>query len=112
MHAVGSALIAGYHSTNIPTAANRWSGGNRGSYSNPELDGLIDLFLMEVAPEEMLRLTIQMEKLVSSELPGIFLYWHSRAWTRVANLQGPKVRLSPNGAGSPLRNIQEWEWMS
>jgi peptide/nickel transport system substrate-binding protein len=112
MQAGGSNLITGYHSDLIPTAANRWSGGNRGNYANPELDRLIDQFLMEVAPEEILRLTIQMEKLVSADVPGIFLYWHSRAWNHVVNLKGPKVRLSPNGAGSPMRNIHEWEWVS
>ncbi len=112
MQAVGSGVITTYHTDNIPGPANRWSGGNRGNYSNPELDHLIDLYLMEVAPDELLRLTIQMEKLVSNDLPGIFLYWHSRAWVHVAKLKGPKVRLSPNGAGSPLRNIHEWEWVS
>lgn len=112
MHTGGSNLITAYHSQNMPTPANRWSGGNRGNYANPELDRLIDLSLVEVDPEELVRLTIQMEKLVSSELPGIFLYWHSRAWVHVSNLKGPKVRVSLNGAGSPLRNIHEWEWVS
>jgi peptide/nickel transport system substrate-binding protein len=112
IQAGGSGVITGYHTELIPTAANRWSGGNRGNYSNPELDRLIDHFLAEVVPDEILRLTIQMEKLVSTDLPGMFLYWHSRAWNHVATLKGPKIRLSPNGAGSPLRNIHEWEWMS
>ncbi len=112
MIAVGSNLITSYHTDNIPGPSNRWSGGNRGNYSNPELDRLIDQYLVEVAPEEILRLTIQMEKLVSSDLPGLFLYWHSRAWAHVAKLKGPKVRVSLNGAGSPLRNIHEWEWVS
>jgi peptide/nickel transport system substrate-binding protein len=108
--AVGSPVIANYHTDNTPSNANRWSGGNRGNYVNGDLDRLIDQLLVEVAPEEILRLTIQGEKLVSSDLPGIFLYWHSRAWNHVANLKGPKIRLSPNAAGSPLRNIHEWEW--
>ena len=111
MHTGGSNLITAYHSDNIPGPANRWSGGNRGNYANPELDRLIDRYLLEVDPQEILRLTIQSEKLVSSELPGIFLYWHSRAWAHVAKLKGPKIRLSMNAAGSPLRNIHEWEWV-
>jgi peptide/nickel transport system substrate-binding protein len=110
MTAVGSNVISSYHSDNIPTPANRWSGGNRGNYFNPELDRLVDQSLSEVAPEEILRLTIQMEKLVSSEVPGIFLYWHSRAWTHVSSLKGPKVRLSLKG-GHPTRNVHEWEWV-
>jgi peptide/nickel transport system substrate-binding protein len=111
MLAVGSNLISSYHTDNIPSPANRWSGGNRGNYSNPELDRMIDLSLSEVAPDELLRLTIQMEKLVSSDVPGMFLYWHSRAWVHTAALKGPKVRLSLKG-GSPLRNIHQWEWVS
>ncbi|HZT06859.1 MAG TPA: peptide ABC transporter substrate-binding protein [Chloroflexota bacterium] len=109
MLAVGSNLITQYHTDEIPNAANRWSGGNRGNYSNPELDGLIDRSLEEVNPDQLLRLTIQMEKIVSADLPGIFLYWHSRAWAHVASLKGPKIRTSLKG-GSPLRNIHEWEW--
>jgi peptide/nickel transport system substrate-binding protein len=112
MIAVGSNVTTSYHTDNIPGPANRWSGGNRGNYSNPELDRLIDRYLEEVDPQELLKLTIQTEKLVSSELPGIFLYWHSRAWAHVAKLKGPKIRLSMNAAGSPLRNIHEWEWVS
>ena len=112
MIAVGSNVVQAYHTDNIPGPANRWSGGNRGNYVNADLDHLIDQFLVEVDPNELVKLTIQGEKLVSSELPGIFLYWHSRAWAHVAKLKGPKIRESLNGAGSPLRNIHEWEWTS
>ncbi|MPZ13873.1 MAG: hypothetical protein GEU73_05530 [Chloroflexi bacterium] len=110
MLAVGSGQFTTYHSANIPGPETRWAGGNRGGYSNPELDRLLDLLEGEVVRDEIVRLTIQIERLVSSELPGIFLYWHSRAWNHVNVLKGPTVRQVPKGAGSPMRNIHEWYW--
>jgi ABC-type transport system substrate-binding protein len=112
MIAVGSNLVSSYHTDHIPGPANRYSGGNRGNYSSAELARVIDMQLTEVSPEERLKLIIQGEKLVSSDVPGLFLYWHSRAWAHVAKLKGPKIRQSLENPGSPLRNIHEWEWVS
>jgi peptide/nickel transport system substrate-binding protein len=95
----------------IPTPATRWAGGNRGAYSNPEMDRLITAFAGAVDLSERVRLIIQMEKIASDELPAIFLYFHSRAWNHVANLKGPKVRQVADSA-TPFRNIHEWEWIS
>lgn len=111
MHAVGSADPTGYRSIFIPTPENRWTGANRGAYSNPELDRVGSALDMAIAPAEIIQLTIQLEKLVSSDLPGIFLYYHSRAWVHIASLKGPKVRQAVV-AGHPLRTIYQWEWIS
>lgn len=98
-----------FHTVDIPRAETRWSGSNRGAYSNPEMDRLIAAFDMAVDPAERLQLTIQIEKLHSADLPAIFLYYHSRVWAHRAGLKGPKVRLV-QGAGHPTRNIHQWEW--
>lgn len=105
----GDTGFLAFHSANIPTAQTRWSGSNRGAYSNREFDRLADAFDMAVDPAERLQLTIQIEKLVSADLPAIFLYYHSRVWAHVGGITGPKVR-QVLGAGHPTRNIHEWEW--
>ncbi len=103
MDSVGSADPTQYRTVNTPTAENRWAGANRGAYANPELDRLADALDKAIAPSEIVQLTIQLEKVTSSDLPGIFLYYHSRAWNRVSNLSGPTVRQALS-AGHPLRS--------
>jgi peptide/nickel transport system substrate-binding protein len=105
----GDTGFLAFRSSEIARAENRWSGSNRSAYSNPEFDRLAAAFDMAVDPAERLQLTIQIEKLVSSDLPAIFLYYHSRVWAHVAGLKGPKVR-QVLGAGHPTRSIHEWEW--
>jgi peptide/nickel transport system substrate-binding protein len=107
----GDTGFLSYQSSDIPTAETRWSGGNRGAYSNPEFDRLAAAFEGAVDPDERLRLTIGMEKIASQDLPGIFLYYHSRVWAHVASLKGPKVRLV-QGGGIAHRWIHTWEWMA
>jgi len=111
MIGVGSGDPADYRSINIPKADNRWSGSNRGAYLNPEMDRLADALDRAIAPKDIVDATAQIEKLVSSELPGIFLYWHSRAWVHDARLKGPTVRAAPGG-GHPLTRLYKWQWTS
>ena len=100
-----------FHSTFIPRAENRWTGGNRGGYANPELDRLSDAFVMAVDPAEIVRLNVDMASIVRSDLPHIFLYYHSRVYAHAANLKGPKNRLV-QASGNATRNIHEWYWDS
>jgi peptide/nickel transport system substrate-binding protein len=99
----------GLHSRLIPTAENRWVGGNRGAYSNPELDRLADAFEVALQPAERLQLTIQLEELVKENLPSIFLYLDARPFAHVGSLKGPVNRFN-SFAALVGRNIHEWYW--
>jgi peptide/nickel transport system substrate-binding protein len=99
------------HTSFIPRAENRWTGGNRGGYANPEIDRLADAFVMAIDPAEIIRLNIEMAKIVKSDLPNIFLYYHSRVYAHASNLKGPKNRLVQT-AGNATQNIHEWYWES
>ena len=109
--AVGSADPTQYWSINTPIAEYRWTGGNRGAYLNPERDRLSEALNGAIVPAEIAQLTLELEKITSGDLPGIFLYYHARAWVHVNALKGPKVRQVAN-AGHPLRSIYTWEWTS
>jgi peptide/nickel transport system substrate-binding protein len=100
-----------YISSLIPTAENRWSGGNRNGWSSPEMDRLVDAFRTELNGEERVRLTIQMEKIMKDELPTLFMYFTSRPNAHVAALRGP-VNCWGDGFGAIGRNIPEWYWES
>ena len=100
-----------FHSAFIPRAENRWTGGNRGGYSSPELDRLADTLVGAVAPDEILRLNVELAKIAQADLPRVFLYFHSRVYAHASNLKGPKNRLVQQ-AGNATRNIHEWYWES
>jgi len=99
------------HSSNIPTAQNRWNGGNRAAYANPEFDRLADAFDGTLEPAERLQLIVQAEKTLSTDVPTSFMYYHGRVWAHDARLKGPKVRLV-GGASHPTTSIYTWEWTS
>jgi peptide/nickel transport system substrate-binding protein len=99
------------HSINIATAANRWNGSNRAAYSNPEFDRLANAFDDALNPTERIQLIMQMEKIISTDLPTIFMYYHGRVWAHDARLKGPGVRLV-GGASHPTSTIYKWEWTS
>ena len=99
------------HSVNIATAATRWNGSNRASYSNPEFDRLANAFDDALERNERIQLVTQMEKIISTDLPTIFLYYHGRVWAHDARLKGPGVRLV-GGASHPTSTIYQWEWTS
>ena len=97
------------HSANIPTAQNRWNGGNRAAYSNPEFDRLANAFDATLESSERLQLIIQMERMLSVDVPTHFMYYHGRVWAHDARLKGPTVRLV-GGASHPTSTIHTWEW--
>lgn len=99
------------HSINIATAATRWNGSNRAAYSNPEFDRLANAFDDALDRNERIQLIMQMEKLISTDLPTIFMYYHGRVWAHDARLKGPGVRLV-GGASHPTSTIYKWEWAS
>jgi len=99
------------HSASIASAANRWNGSNRAAYSNPEFDRLAHAFDDALNPNERVQLIIQMEKLISTDLPTIFMYYHGRVWAHDARLKGPSVR-QVRGASHPTTTIYQWEWTS
>jgi peptide/nickel transport system substrate-binding protein len=103
--------VLGFRSSDIPKPETRWTGGNRGGYSNAEMDRLADTLEGAVAPSEILQLTIAITKIRTTDLPSIFLYYQSRVYAHAANLKGPKNRLVDT-AGNATRNIHEWYWES
>jgi len=96
-------------SINIASAATRWNGSNRAAYSNPEFDRLANAFDSALDPTERIQLVIQLERIITTDVPTIFMYYHGRVWAHDARLKGPKVRLV-GGGGHPTSSIYQWEW--
>jgi peptide/nickel transport system substrate-binding protein len=87
-----------------PNAQNRWTGKNRGSYSNPELDRLYDLAMTTLDPVKREDHIVELERIYSTDVAQIMLYYVARPAASRASVNGV---VSP-GFSSYLWNM--WEW--
>ena len=100
-------------SAEIGSAANRWTGDNRGGWSNPVYDRLFDSFATTIDRGERTRISVQMLRLISEEVPIYPMYLGLQVNCQVAALTGP----DPGTAGFatltpgtlPYWNISNWE---
>jgi peptide/nickel transport system substrate-binding protein len=96
-------------SKEIPRPETRWQGRNLGGWSNSEYDRLFDMFTGTLDRSEIIRVTAQMEKLFTAELPSIVHYFIPGVVAHVAALKGPEVAFVP-GAGGGWSHVYRWEW--
>jgi len=101
------------HSRNVPTAETRWAGaaGNRHGFANPQYDRLVEAFEAALAPSELNRLAVEMEKAVLENLPTIYTWIEGVPFAHVAALKGPENRWNRRAA-VPGSNIYTWYWES
>ncbi len=101
-------------STEVGTAANRWSGNNRSAWTSREYDRLYNAWNMTLDPPERGRYVAQLMALVSENLPGYALYFSQTVSAWVASLQGPTTATNSSGFGQTARsttnywNIYDW----
>lgn len=107
----GSTGFLTYQSSNVPGPDNRWVGGSRGGWSSPEIDRLAASYNVTLDSGESIKLVAEMERIITDQLPTIFLYYTPRVVPHVAALRGPVQRLVPE-AGPGVRNIYQWDWAS
>lgn len=104
---------AAFRSSEVGTAANRWSGVNRAGWTSPEYDRLWETANATLDWTERGSYVARLMAMVSENLPGYPLYFSqgSRSW--VASLQGPAEMDSAEFGASvrattPYWNIQDW----
>jgi peptide/nickel transport system substrate-binding protein len=77
------------HSRNAPTPANRWQGTNRGGYSNPRLDSLLDQLVGTIDPRERLPLMRAALQEQLGEVALMPLFWDVSPVLSVRGVSGP-----------------------
>jgi peptide/nickel transport system substrate-binding protein len=87
-----------FHSRSIPPA-----GDNRGRYSNPTLDRLLERGRRSVDPEERRAVYSQVQKIVARELPYIPLWWAKNVIVQRPGLRG--FVPYPDGDLISLKNV-------
>jgi peptide/nickel transport system substrate-binding protein len=91
-----STAVQKYATSVIAAPENRYGGTNKGGYSHPEYDRLIDGFNAALAREDRNHYTIEIMKLASEQVPGMPLYYQLEPTAHTAALQGP-IKSSPGG---------------
>jgi peptide/nickel transport system substrate-binding protein len=90
-------------SRQMPTAANRWSGFNRGGYNTPRVDGLLDQLNVTIDPRERLPLHRELLQAQMGDVALMPLYWEVVPTLMLKGVTGPKhVR------NDSTHNIFEW----
>jgi peptide/nickel transport system substrate-binding protein len=105
--AAGERSLQIHSATQIGSPANRWLGGNRGGWSNPDFERFFELYNATLERSERDRHVIEMVKVYSDQLPVFYTYFNIGVLAHQANLKGP-------AAGNVDRlsywNIHEWEF--
>ncbi len=92
------------HSDAIPSAANRWSGFNRGGYSNPSVDDLFARLNVTIDEGQRVAITRQMLQELMGNVVLMPLYWEVVPTLMVKGVTGPK-----HVGTDTTRNIFQWD---
>ena len=104
---VGESTAIQMVSSGIPTPANRWRGSNRGGWSQPEYDRLVESYERTLDTGQRSQQMVQMMRIFNDELPAISLFFRTQPWAHVAALTGIVV-VAPES--SMAWNVHEWEF--
>ena len=104
----GPDSITRFSSDNIPSDANRWRGGNRGGYSNPEFDRLSNQFFNTIDLQVRNNLHVEIMKLLMDDVAAMPLYYQVDTYAVRSGLQGA-VPSAP-GQGWTVGNAQGLYW--
>jgi peptide/nickel transport system substrate-binding protein len=97
-----------FHSKDIPSAANAWSGNNRVGWRNPENDRVWEQIIAELDVEKRTALLKKQQEIFAEDVPSLPLYFRLDLTTYPKAMRNVK----PVGLGSYYIpwNIWEWKW--
>jgi peptide/nickel transport system substrate-binding protein len=79
------------HSSQAATAANRWTGRNRGGYNNPQVDALLDRMNETIDARERLNLHRQLLQAQMGDVAVYPLYWEVAPILMLKGINGPRA---------------------
>jgi peptide/nickel transport system substrate-binding protein len=95
-----------FHSSEIPSARTRWTGNNAARWHHPEVDALVDRYLVTIPEPERMRLVGQIVRIAADELPLLPLFFNvepTMIANRVLNVTGRSV------PATQAWNAHEWD---
>ncbi|MPZ15075.1 MAG: hypothetical protein GEU73_11735 [Chloroflexi bacterium] len=95
----------------IPRPENHWQGANYCGWNSPDYDQAFQGWLTTLAQSDRIKQIAVMERVISDQVPIIPHFFDPQVDPRVAALQGPVARQTPN-SGGPFLYAYKWEWRS
>jgi len=92
-----------FHSRSITSSATRWTGNNRGGYSNPRVDSALDRLTAAIPQRERLGLYRELLTEQMGDLPLMMLYWEGDIMLVVKGVKNVR------GGGNSTWNFFEWD---
>ncbi|MPZ13095.1 MAG: hypothetical protein GEU73_01490 [Chloroflexi bacterium] len=89
---------------NVAAPENRWTGSNRGGWSDPEYDRLYDAFQTTLERDRRADQIASMMRLMTDQLPVLPVQYGFTVVAHVAGLRGPVAGNVANW------NAHLWEW--
>ncbi len=99
--------VATWHSSQIPTAQNRWRGSNRSGWSNPDYDRLSDALATILDRSARDQLVLSALKILHDEVPYHTLYFGLGVLAYDRGLSGPWLTVPETNYSW---NIHTWDW--
>jgi peptide/nickel transport system substrate-binding protein len=100
-----------YHSDQIPTEANGWTGYNFLRFADPEVDRAIDSLSTAIGPEDQITAAYDIQRIYVRDVPEIALYYRNESRGTTAGLHNfimhPGATL---GTGADTWNVEDW-WL-
>jgi peptide/nickel transport system substrate-binding protein len=96
-----------FHSKNIPSEKNGWSGQNTVAWVNPKMDKLFEQIKEEFNAEKRAEFAHEMLKLYTDEIPSIPLYYRADVAVVPTTLKGFKL---PGHQFSETNEIENWSF--
>jgi len=104
---VGEQTAVSYATAYLARPENRWAGLNRGGYSEPSYDVLVDSLGTTLDRQQRAQLLAQMGKIFTDDLPSIPVFFQPQPWVFVNELKGLRVAASETNMSW---NMREWEF--
>jgi len=98
-------LDARFLSTSVPTAANRYTGTNRARYQSPDLDALLNRYLVTVPRPERLNILADVMRHMTENVVVIHLFYNVGAQVKAQRLKNVEPRTSK----SRIYNPEQWD---
>lgn len=103
----GAVPRSSLHSSEIPSAANGWSGQNYTGYANPEMDKALDAAERELDLDRRRALFAEIQRLAADDLPSLPLFFRVDPFVIPKALKG----VVPTGTlNSSTLWIEQWRW--
>lgn len=77
-----------FHSAQVAGPGNRWTGRNRGGYSNPKVDAILDQLVATIRPADRLPLHRELLQQQMGDLADMPLYWQYQPFFVLESVKG------------------------